>query len=247
MRTPRASARLTFDDYLKLLIPSRLYYPHKVAKSIRSSDPELALLRDFVPAKCTAIDIGANRGVYSYALSRIAARVEAFEPYPALAKVIRAKLSPTVRVHEVALSDSDGSATFYIPKSETGREGRLGGSLAHAEPGTAVAELDVRIATLDGYGFENVGFIKMDTEGTELKIIAGAQRTIARDRPALLVELITSVHDTRREIEQIRSMFGYDAWIVIGPNKVDAQRALDDMPDAVKTCNVLFTPRSAGS
>src|SRR5439155_14567197 len=110
--------RRNFDDYLKLMIPSRLYYSHKVAKGIRGAEPGLAILPDIVPAGCTAIDIGAYRGVYSYALSRIAGRVEAFDPNPVLAKIIAAKLAPKVRVHEVALSDHDGHATLYIPRSQ---------------------------------------------------------------------------------------------------------------------------------
>src|SRR5258707_15116605 len=90
--------RRSFDDYLKLMLPSRLYYPHKIAKGIRGAEPELPILRDIVPTGCRAIDVGAYRGVYSYALSEFAGRVEAFEPNPTLAKIIAAKLSPKVRV-----------------------------------------------------------------------------------------------------------------------------------------------------
>ena len=48
--------RRNFDDYLKLMVPSRLYYSHKIAKGIRGAEPELAILRDIVPTGCTAID-----------------------------------------------------------------------------------------------------------------------------------------------------------------------------------------------
>jgi FkbM family methyltransferase len=219
MRVHSASLHRTFDDYLKLIVPSRLYYPHKVAKSTRGAEPELAILRDIVPAGCTAIDIGANRGVYSYVISHFAGQVEAFEPYPVLARVIRAKLSPKVRVHEVALSNCDGTAIFYIPRSERGVDMRVGGSLDNVNAGMTIAELEVRVAMLDSFEFKNVGFIKIDAEGAEMKIVAGAQRTIPRNRPNLLVELIAPYHDTVGEIEHIESMFGYDAWIVVGKQR----------------------------
>src|SRR5207247_9735926 len=133
--------RRNFDDYLKLMIPSRLYYSHKIAKGIRGAEPELAILPDIVPAGCTAIDIGAYRGVYSYALSRIARRVEAFEPNPVLAKIIAAKLAPNVRVHEVALSDRDGHATLYITRSQNSSAYLVGASLGNVNPVAAVSDL----------------------------------------------------------------------------------------------------------
>jgi hypothetical protein len=80
---------LSLHDRLKHLLPGSLYYTHKIAKEARKMEPELAILGDIVPAGRTAIDVGANRGYYSYALSRIAGRVEAFEPHPGMAQFAR--------------------------------------------------------------------------------------------------------------------------------------------------------------
>jgi FkbM family methyltransferase len=235
--------RWTFEDYIRLLIPSNLYYRRKIAAAAKRAEPELAILRDIVPRDCTAIDVGAHSGIYSYALRQIAGRVEAFEPHPVLAGLIRAKLAPKVRVHEAALSDRVGTATFYIPVSPRGGEWRFGGSLDNVNPGASIAEITVRSARLDDYGFERVGFIKIDCEGAEMKILAGAAGTIKRDRPTLLVELIAPYHATVDEIEQIKSKFRYDAWIVMGTQRIEAVRALHSKQDSIRTCNVLFTPR----
>src|SRR5260370_42314626 len=61
------------------------------------------------------LDVGANNGVYTYALSRISRQVEAFEPLPACAKVISAFRAHNVRVHQVALSSSTGQRELYVP------------------------------------------------------------------------------------------------------------------------------------
>ena len=50
-------------------------------------------------------------------------------------------------------------------------------------------DLSVPIRTLDSYGFENVGFIKIDVEGFELATLKGAARTLQTSRPKLLIEI----------------------------------------------------------
>ncbi len=95
--------RLSLEDRIKSLLPPGLYYPYKVIREARGTEPELAILRDIVPVGCTAIDVGANRGYYSWALAGIAGRVEAFEPNPVLADFARAKLGTKARIHKVAL------------------------------------------------------------------------------------------------------------------------------------------------
>src|SRR5262249_25646539 len=100
---------LSIEDPLKLmLVPALIYYCHKISKESRRNEPELRILRDIVRPGCTAIDIGANRGYYSYALSKIAGEVEAFEPNRAMAKFAKRKLGRAVRIHEVALSNQPG-------------------------------------------------------------------------------------------------------------------------------------------
>lgn len=101
---------LSIEDRVKTFIP--WYYAYKIAKVKRSNEPELGILRDLVRPGCTAIDVGANRGFYSYALAQVADRVEAFEPNPALARFARRKLGSKVHIHEVALADREGREDF---------------------------------------------------------------------------------------------------------------------------------------
>ena len=53
---------------------------------------------------------------------------------------------------------------------------------------------DVEMRTLDSYGFTDVRILKIDTEGTEMEVIEGGRETILRDRPALIVELLTGTY-----------------------------------------------------
>ena len=129
-----AAPGLFIEDRLKQRLPGWLYYPYKVAKEARRNEPELLTLRDMVRPGCTAIDVGSNRGYYSFALSRIAGRVEAFEPNPAVAAFARPKLGRNVRLHELALSDREGTAAFHVPRSAEGFGAHQLGSLLSYGP-----------------------------------------------------------------------------------------------------------------
>ena len=191
---------------------------------------------------CTAIDVGANRGYYSFALSRIAGRVEAFEPNPAVAAFARAKLGKKVRVHELALSDSEGPATLHVPYSVQRTLEHLLGSL-HDRYADA-ASLPVRTAMLDSFGFTDVGFIKIDTEGVELDVIWGARQTIEKNLPNLVVELLNRPPQmVLAAIDQIEAEFGYASWIVHDRRRHPARAALAQLGHSIKTENVLFIPK----
>ena len=48
--------------------------------------------------------------------------------------------------------------------------------------------LEVPTRTLDSFGLSDVGFLKIDVEGHELALLAGARRTIESSRPVVFVE-----------------------------------------------------------
>jgi hypothetical protein len=115
---------LSFEDQFKFrFVPGSLYYRHKIRSEISSGEPELAVLgRLFTGGDGTVIDVGANRGFYSYALSKLFANVFAFEPNPDLAKFARKKLPHNVEVYEYALGATNEVAQFHIPIGKTGME-----------------------------------------------------------------------------------------------------------------------------
>jgi FkbM family methyltransferase len=234
---------LSIEERFKHLLPGWLYYPHKIADQARKLEPELRILGDIVPAGRTAIDVGANRGIYSYALSKIASRVEAFEPHPELAQFARRKLGRNVRLHEVALSNQPGTALLYIPQVRKGVDAHYNASLKKVYQFSNYVEVSVPVSTLDAFAFDDVGFIKIDVEGSDMEVIEGGRLTILRDRPNLLVELmVTTYADPLACIERITSELGYAAQIMLNGRLGDARAALRNPPQTWSTCNVVFTP-----
>ena len=67
---------------------------------------------------------------------------------------------------------------------------------------------EIRKVTLDEFDLPRVDFIKLDVEGMELEALEGADKTIKRSRPILLVEKIKS------NGEQLNRWFGDRGYIL---------------------------------
>lgn len=185
-------------------------YANEVAGT---GEAELAQLGRFVTAGATALDIGCNLGVYSYELSRLGARVVALEPNPYLAKLVESLALPNVEVRQAAASSSEGSAILNVPIDHLGGHGWA--SLRNDRALGRMEEITVPVHTIDNLAPGKVDFIKIDVEGFEEEVIRGAEATIARDRPILLVE-IEERHNAGAvaRIETLLANSGYTAWYV---------------------------------
>jgi FkbM family methyltransferase len=138
------------------------------------------------------LDVGANIGFYSLLASSVnaGAPVVAFEPHPVTSRRLRENAginsSTNIRIREVAVGSATGAAMLT---SDLGERNRIdtGGN------GTSV---QVSIVTLDGELIElnidpaSVALVKIDTEGFEANVLAGARRLLdARPGPVWMVEL----------------------------------------------------------
>jgi FkbM family methyltransferase len=242
---------LPFRERLAMLMPPSYFYRRRIANEAGSGEPELAVLAQLVPRGGTAVDIGANQGVYAYALADIAERVVAFEPNPDYARFARWMLRGRAEVHEMALSNEPSRGTFYVPLSDQGMILHLAGSLKRTHSQFLHNKTyDVEIRTLDEFGFTNVHFIKADVEGSEREVLDGAQMTLARERPIILLELLSGTHENPGAYTAaICESFGYDAFIVQRGEKIAALPAMAALGKntswgtEIESRNVLFLPR----
>jgi FkbM family methyltransferase len=231
------------------LMPAALYYRSRTADEATWGEHELDVLDQIMAPGGTAIDAGANQGVFAYAFSHIANEVEAFEPNPDYARFAQRMLGKRARVHQLALSDQAGRAQFVVPLADDGTVLHLGGSLGNAEAAGAKAmRFDVELRTIDSFAFTDVRAIKIDVEGSELAVLAGARETIRRDRPPLIVELLTGAHaDPAAAAETICATYGYAAWLVTKDGeRVEALPVIRSLGSnttwgsAIRNRNVLF-------
>lgn len=153
-------------------------------------EPDILHLPNALPRRRTVVDVGANEGITLSVFATRFARVEAFEPNPGLTRRVEPALPANVRLHTVALSSAQGEAELRVPV-DAGVLLEGWASLDRPQIGDESTWRVVRVPTrtLDSFGLDEVDLIKIDVEGHELSVLAGARDTILRHRPWLIVEV----------------------------------------------------------
>ena len=242
---------LPWREKLTMLLPPSWFYGRRIAYEAATGEPELAVLGRLMRRGGTAVDIGANQGFFAFALSRFADRVVCFEPNPDYAAFARWMLRGRAEVHAVALADKAGRGTFHVPHADDGLVLHLAGSLKQTHTQFKTIETyAVDIRTLDEFALTEVRFIKADVEGSEREVLEGARATIARERPPILLELLSGTHDDPGALTaEICRSFGYDAVIVQKGEQLPALPTIAALGKnttwgtEIESRNVLFLPK----
>ncbi|MFM5945940.1 MAG: FkbM family methyltransferase, partial [Dolichospermum sp.] len=100
------------------------------------------------------------------------------------------KFNKNINVYDCALSNSTSTVELNIPILRGKIRTTLSTGLASfSKPEVEHKILSVSVNCLDEYNFQDVVFIKIDVEGHESKVIEGAEMTILRDHPIILIEI----------------------------------------------------------
>lgn len=145
-----------------------------------------SLLARMVRPDWNCLDVGAHLGSVSYLLSRLATNghLTMIEASPDKAAWLIARF-PDAQVYPVAVSDSDGEASFYENLDHPGFS-----SLASRKSRGRVRKITVparRMDSLIGPG-QQIDLIKIDVEGFEYEALSGAKALLERCHPAILFE-----------------------------------------------------------
>lgn len=152
-----------------------------------------------------ALDIGANIGVFTLEWARAMTgwgEVIAFEPqdrlFYALAGNVALHNAYNVRPVHAAVGAEPGS--MAIPRPNYLRSASFGSlELKFRESNEYIGQpisydeddlVSVMVVTVDGFALPRLDLLKIDVEGMEIDVLAGAKDTIVRCRPHLLIEYI---------------------------------------------------------
>jgi FkbM family methyltransferase len=179
------------------------------------SEGEIDLFRQLLRPGDVAIDVGANIGALTIGMARLVGdqgAILAFEPqrvvFDILANNIRLNGLTNVTAHRRAAGSEPG--TTRVPALDYGQANNFGGVAL----GSAQGE-DVEVVTLDSLSLPGLRLLKVDVEGMEADVVAGARATIARLQPALYIENDRPEHSQR--LISLLFDIGYRLWWHITP------------------------------
>lgn len=165
--------------------------------------PETAAVVAAVRPGGRVLDVGAQVGYYAVLAARAArsgGRVYAFDPAPdnrtvlAANAALSALLCPeaaAVETFDVALSDRPGNVRLHLSDRNPGDHSTVPGVVDAVETRVVpVTTVDALRWAPEGRRVEGpVGVLKVDAAGSEPAILRGAERTLAEDRPVVVVTL----------------------------------------------------------
>jgi FkbM family methyltransferase len=172
----------------------------------------------FVNPGGVAIDVGANLGEWVLPLARRvgpSGRVLAIEPATraatALDKTLLANALSQAEVIRCAIGDHDGTVEFAAPIATSVR---VDTGTARIGPAAAGQEaLKVALRTLDSLAAERcldrLDLVKIDVEGYERRVLDGAETSLARFLPVLVLETGHEAEGDRGAIHDRLRALGY--------------------------------------
>jgi FkbM family methyltransferase len=158
----------------------------------RAYEPEVTeALRAVLREGDTVVDIGANSGVLTVVMAAAVGptgTVVAVDPSPrAIERVqaqVRVNAFANVRVVQAALGATARRETFLAGRTGIGALPTVDAEHTSLEP------LDVEVMRLDDLAADlgDVALVKIDTDGSELDVLRGAENLLALTRPAIVFE-----------------------------------------------------------
>jgi FkbM family methyltransferase len=184
------------------------------------SELEWTLLQRYCLPGNVVIEVGANIGAHTVSIAQAvgpAGRVVAIEPQPLVFQALCANLALNCVLNVDALNCGCAASAreLAIPAIDYAKEGNFGGiALGSAGSGPSIM---IRCESLDTLlnGLERCDFIKIDVEGMEHDVLAGATRVIERFKPVMYIEN-DRARKSKSLIEQVHAL-GYRAWWHIPP------------------------------
>lgn len=128
-----------------------------------------------------ALDVGGHVGLWSWMMALDFNRVWAFEPMPEHRECyeINMRNFKNWTLFPFALGAAAGNV--HVRTRTVGSSGDTGVDLSGQG-------LEVPIKTVDEFKFNEIDFMKIDCEGFELFVVKGAEETIKRNKPVMIVE-----------------------------------------------------------
>jgi FkbM family methyltransferase len=171
--------------------------------------PQKAFILHFAEPGDVMLDIGAYVGSFTIPMASRGAAVHAFEPVRASRAVLTRNVeingfNELVTIYALALGDATGEARITSQFAS--------GNRVPIEKTTSEQSELVQVVTLDtwaaGRDLNRLLLVKIDAEGMDEQVLAGAEETLRTYEPALIVEYMEGSAGLERKLTTL----GYGAY-----------------------------------
>lgn len=194
----------------------------------RLAEPGFFRFLRLIPNSGVIIDVGANLGVTACYLARGKpdSQVFAFEPIPWNVRTIHRMIAfsrvRNVSVEPCAIGNHSGEISVSVPIVNGARMHALGHVCAGDSSGEMFHASCYRLDDLFPPNSRHIGALKVDVEGFEHEVFAGAAELLRRDQPLIYCELWDN--SRVQQCMELLAPLGYDITERIGDNYIFAVR-----------------------
>ncbi|MBO3272777.1 FkbM family methyltransferase [Hymenobacter defluvii] len=210
---------LGFERYIRLV--SRVYLRLVGAGWGKKKYPELFFLQKLIKPGFVCLDIGANLGYYSVALSRLVGkegRVLAVEPIPDFQAIWKENVKLSGFDNLTLLPYALGGHNQMVQMGTPERHGLLHHGMtkvASSNPHEHYArtyEVPMRVPDELLRDLTRLDFVKCDVEGFESEVFAHLQATLRRFQPLIQTEL--NGLENRQKVVAVLAGLGYKPFVL---------------------------------
>ena len=214
-------------------------------------EPELVdFLERCLKPGMVAFDVGANIGCHTLVMANAVAangRVFAFEPNPAIHQRLRANITlnrfAQVEALPLCLSDHASEETLFAPYENEYNQGLA--SMHRGNLGPRCQEITVASVTLDDFvgerGLQRLDLLKVDVEGHEFQVLAGARHVLRQFRPVLVLEFSerqwANAGVRPEQVEDYLAGLGYELYVLRATFTTSIAHGLSE------ECNLVAVPK----
>jgi FkbM family methyltransferase len=203
---PSSPVELPTTDIFTVPDLGTFYLPYKndmIQKTLRNGeiweDYNIPVFEAFIRPGKTVVDVGAYIGSHTVKLAQLTKPgiVYAFEPQEDIHQILSHNielngLGDYATAYKMALGDRSCNAKMLgnaKKPADLEESTNRGANLLLGCLDDTGDPLAFEMRTLDSFELDNVVFIKIDVEGAELLVLKGAEETIKRNKPVMLIEI----------------------------------------------------------
>lgn len=152
----------------------------------------LSMLKEYIKENAVILDVGANIGNHTifFAKECNARKIYCFEPTQKTFQILKEnikinRLDYMVDAMNIALGNKNSKVDVIVNAKDAGSN--------YVEENV---KGDTALSTLDSLSInDKIDFIKIDVEGYEYEVLKGMEKTIAKDKPMLFIEIFDVNYD----------------------------------------------------